>query len=241
MVVVAITDIEFMQGPHHKPNPRVVPRPGSGAPARPRVQPRPGRQARPLKAPKPPKAAKFAWPRIELSERAKAARRSVLRFVAWFVGIFVLFYAGTMLERKFLDNGVWQWYLHANAYVAGGILNHFDQFVTVEDDIINSSRATLKVAVGCDAVYPTALFAAAVLATPFAWGYRILGVMFGAFSLAGLNIIRILTLYYIRAEHPTVFNVVHIDVWQALFIFLTVLLWIFWAFWAARRMTDVLE
>lgn len=240
MVRASITDIGDMHGPQHNPNPRVVPRTGSSAPPRPRPAPsarpaRPARAARPKRPPAPPK------PRFVFSPRLKAARRSVLRFVLVFMGVFALFYAATLVERHLLGNRVWSGYLHANAVVAGAFLNHFDQYVAVEGDIINSSRATLKVAMGCDAAYPTALFAAAAIAMPFIWPYRLLGVLFGAFMLGGLNIIRILTLYYIRAEHPTIFNVVHIDVWQALFIFITVLLWIMWAYWAARRTAGALE
>jgi exosortase/archaeosortase family protein len=49
-----------------------------------------------------------------------------------------------------------------------------------------------------------------------------------------LNLVRIVSLFLIGVYSPRIFALTHIDVWQALFIFLAVLLWILWLLWATR-------
>ena len=51
-------------------------------------------------------------------------------------------------------------------------------------------------------------------------------------ALAVLNLIRIVTLFLIGVYFRKFFHMMHIDVWQALFILLTISLWFLWAWWA---------
>ena len=54
-------------------------------------------------------------------------------------------------------------------------------------------------------------------------------------SLMLLNLARIVSLFYIQIHFPRAFEVMHIEVWQALFIFLAIALWAWWACWAVGR------
>jgi exosortase/archaeosortase family protein len=49
-----------------------------------------------------------------------------------------------------------------------------------------------------------------------------------------LNLVRIVSLFLIGVYFHRIFDLTHIDVWQALFIFLAVLLWILWLLWETR-------
>ena len=49
-----------------------------------------------------------------------------------------------------------------------------------------------------------------------------------------LNLFRIVSLFFVGAYFPKVFHMVHVDGWQALFILITLFLWIAWARWALR-------
>jgi hypothetical protein len=42
------------------------------------------------------------------------------------------------------------------------------------------------------------------------------------------------TLFYTRIHFPKLFEVMHVEVWQGLFICLSLVLWIAWALWATR-------
>lgn len=88
---------------------------------------------------------------------------------------------------------------------------------------------------GCDAVEPTVLFIAAVLASPVAWRSKVHGLILGTLALALVNVVRLSTLFLTGIYWPAAFEVMHVDVWQAIFIFLALLFWVIWALWALKR------
>ena len=161
------------------------------------------------------------------------ARRPVFRFVGLF-GLFMgLFYAATFTPLA--EERAWPAYLRWNAEASGSILRLLGQAATVEDRSIRSPRSALLIERGCDAVQPSALFVAAVLASPVVWWSRVAGMVAGTVLLMLLNLVRIVTLYFAQIHFPRIFETLHVEVWQALFIFLAVLLWVGWAAWALRQ------
>ena len=82
---------------------------------------------------------------------------------------------------------------------------------------------------------PAALFISAVLASPVSWGSRLLAAVVGTALLLTINLIRIISLFLCAVHWRSAFDVMHLDVWQALFIFLAIFLWAIWAAWAVKR------
>ncbi len=162
-----------------------------------------------------------------------SAKRPVLRFVVLF-GVFMgLFYACTIIP--FAEERAWPAYLRVNAQASAGILRVLGEQATTSGESVNSPRGSLRIARGCDAVQPSALFVAAVLASPVSMWAKLPGMIIGTASLILLNLVRIVSLFYIQIHFPRAFEVMHIEVWQALFIFLAIALWALWAWWAVRR------
>ena len=161
------------------------------------------------------------------------SRRTIVCFVflfGVFVGLFYLISATTMFREH-----VFPEYLHANAKAAAAILAVFGQGTTATGHSVTSNRFGVSVERGCDAVEPTVLFLAAVLASPVAFQPKIPGLVFGTLALAVVNLLRIITLFLTGIYWPAAFHVMHVDVWQAIFIFLALLFWVFWALWALKR------
>jgi len=128
------------------------------------------------------------------------------------------------------------WYLRFNAQAAAGTLRTCGyEGVEARGTSLTSKNGTISVERGCDAVEPTALFAAAVLASPVAFGSKLPTVAIGALILALVNIVRIISLFLSAAHWRAAFDILHLDVWQAVFIFLALLLWLMWVSWATRR------
>ena len=96
------------------------------------------------------------------------------------------------------------------------------------------SRA-VEVVRGCDAMEPVALFVSAVLASPVSWGARAMAAIVGTAVLLTINLIRIISLFLCAVHWRSAFDIMHLDVWQALFIFLAIFLWALWAAWAVKR------
>lgn len=96
-------------------------------------------------------------------------------------------------------------------------------------------KRSVSVERGCDALAPSALFVSAVLASPVSIRSRLIAALGGTLLLMVINLVRIISLYLTRIHWPKAFDVMHLDVWQSLFIFLAILLWAVWATWERSR------
>ena len=168
-----------------------------------------------------------------LSSPPIGGRRPILRFVllfALFVGISYLISATALFQHR-----IFPVYLEWNASISSAVLRALGQETSANKSSISSSRFMIEVARGCDAVEPTALFVAAVLASPIALRLKLPGLVMGVLCLAVLNLVRIVTLFLVGVYWPAAFHVFHVDIWQGVFILLAVVLWIAWAKRALRR------
>ncbi len=159
-------------------------------------------------------------------------RHPVFMFLFVFATLMGLFYAFALFtpfyERHFPH------YLGFNARLSGHILAFLGQDITVRGASISSPAFSVTIKQGCDAIEPTALFVCAVLAFPGILSKKIVGVITGTLLLAFLNLIRIVTLFLVGVYLPRAFELMHIEVWQGLFIFLAILLWVFWLLWTGK-------
>lgn len=157
-------------------------------------------------------------------------KEPVFKFVGLFALLMGVFYACTfipLLEKRILPS-----YMKLNASVSAGILSVFGEGATAKGTSVTSPRYSVDIRHGCDAVEPTALFIAAVLAFPATIRSKFPGMIAGSIILAMINLVRIVTLFYTGIYYPRAFRIMHEDVWQSLFILLSLLLWIVWAMWA---------
>ncbi len=154
----------------------------------------------------------------------------MLRFVVIFGVLMGLFYAVTM--TSYMEEKGWTAYLDFNAKVSGAILGFLGENVTVSGQLITSPRGSLLIQRGCDAIHPSALFISAVLALPVSVWRKLPGMAVGTVVLMITNLARIISLFYVQIHFPRAFEIMHIEVWQTLFIFFAVLLWAIWAWWA---------
>ena len=100
---------------------------------------------------------------------------------------------------------------------------------------ISSPRYSVEVQHGCNALLPTALFVSAALASPVAFALKIPGIVIGTIALMLMNLVRIVSMFYLGIYMPKSFNMMHAHVWPGIFICFSLLLWIAWAVWARER------
>lgn len=152
------------------------------------------------------------------------------------IGLFALFVVAFYAVRvaPFFLEHVFDPYLRANANVSAWVLDLFGERASARAAVVSGRRYQVSINRGCDALEPTALYAAAVIAVPVVLRRKLIGVVAGVGILALLNLVRIISLYFTGVFFPDAFEVMHVDVWQPVFILFTVLLWIAWAWWALR-------
>jgi exosortase/archaeosortase family protein len=139
-----------------------------------------------------------------------------------------VYYLATLTSP--VKDGFFPVYLRINAQASGALLRAFGEDVKVLDQSITSPNgSSIQVERGCDAVEPSALFVAAVLASPVPLLSRLSAALVGTLLLMAINLIRVASLFWVRVYYPSAFETMHLDVWQALFIFLAIVLWAIWA------------
>jgi exosortase/archaeosortase family protein len=87
----------------------------------------------------------------------------------------------------------------------------------------------------CIGCVPVIVLATGIFAWPASSGDRLLGLGAGIPLLLGLNIARLLHLYYIGVNHAEYFWLAHRVVWEAALLLTTLLFWALWVRWVARR------
>jgi exosortase/archaeosortase family protein len=126
-------------------------------------------------------------------------------------------------------------YLKANAWVSNLILDMLGQGTQVTDVTIRSPNFAIAIKRGCDAVEPTWLLCAAIMAFPGPWRRKLAGIGIGSVALQALNLIRIVTLYWIGSRLPAFFLPAHLEIWPAVFIIAAILLFVGWKGWAYEK------
>ena len=173
---------------------------------------------------------------------AKGSRRPwfadkgpVLRFVLIFGGLMAAF--NLFFYTGFSKTDGFNSYLAWNAKVSAAVLGLLGDEATVSGVTLSSPRFALSLEAGCDALQASAFFVFAVLASPISVSLtaRLAPLALGMAVLLAFNVVRIISLYYTGVYFPKAFETMHIDVWQALYIFLPIFFWIVWSRWAMRH------
>lgn len=157
-------------------------------------------------------------------------KKSLIHYTIFVIGFTIFF---LVLTNQAWFETIAAPILAAYAWISSGILNLFGMGTSANAENINSGPYSLQIKKGCDAIAPMILYAVSILAFPIAMRWKWKGVLYGIVALAIMNIIRIVTLYFFgRYTSEEIFDIMHVDVWQILFIAFTVFLWLYWMRWA---------
>lgn len=159
-------------------------------------------------------------------------RHPLLRAGLIFVLLLGAFYAiGT---SGFAQGSGRRAYLSFMASTTRSILALTEQDVTGAGVVIRAGDFSVQVGEECDALYLIAVFIAAVAASPLPVRARITGVIVGSLVLLVINLGRVVSLCFIGIYLPSIFDIVHLDVWHTLLVVLAVACWAVWVRWATR-------
>lgn len=152
-------------------------------------------------------------------------RLPILKFIGGFIIFTIVFYL--------LTNAPWFEIFRAPlvnfyTFLSSIVLSILGQGTSATGSILSSSEFSVNVQEGCDAIVPTILYMTAVLVFPTSWKNKSSGLLIGIPLLFLLNLIRIITLFLTGIYAPKLFEFMHVEFWQALFILCTVLIFISW-------------
>jgi exosortase H (IPTLxxWG-CTERM-specific) len=160
-----------------------------------------------------------------------SARAQALQFLAVFGLLLGGFYAVILFPAA--DRAFYQC-LCLNAQAANAILHGVGQATSVSEVTIRSAQYAVAIRRGCDAIEPAWFFCAAVLAFPGRWRRKPAGLAVGVVAILALNLVRIVSLYFIGLHLRWLFPTAHLELWPAVFIMAALGLWIAWIRWSRK-------
>ena len=107
-------------------------------------------------------------------------------------------------------------------------LNLFGADVRTSGTIVASDRFAYNIVAECTAIGPLILFLGAVVAYPAKLGSKATGALLGLLIIGGLNVVRLVSLFYIGTYAPQRLDIFHLLIWQGVMILSVVMLWLFW-------------
>jgi exosortase H (IPTLxxWG-CTERM-specific) len=116
------------------------------------------------------------------------------------------------------------------ASISADIVKLFDSQVLADGKVLQSVRNGFAVSIeaGCNGVEATIVLVAAMLAFPATWQRKLSGLAIGVVAVQGLNVIRVISLFYLGQWREDVFDFAHQYVWQALIMLDVLVIWLLW-------------
>ena len=116
------------------------------------------------------------------------------------------------------------------AHISASLVTGFDPGVASVGKVLRSSSNGFAVSIeaGCNGVEATIVLVAAMLAFPAPWKHKIAGLGAGIVAVQGLNVVRVISLFYLGQWNGDVFEWAHLYVWQALIMLDVLIVWLVW-------------
>jgi exosortase H (IPTLxxWG-CTERM-specific) len=86
----------------------------------------------------------------------------------------------------------------------------------------------VSIEAGCNGVEATIVLLAAILAFPAPWKHKLIGLAIGVVAVQGLNVVRVISLFYLGQWDRQWFEWAHLYVWQALIMLDVLIVWLVW-------------
>jgi exosortase H (IPTLxxWG-CTERM-specific) len=152
----------------------------------------------------------------------------VIRFFVLFLALQAVLF-GAELTPWAQEYFVVPW-TNALAAASARIVTFFDPSVIATGKVLQSTSNGFAVSIeaGCNGVEATIVLLAAIFAFPAPWKHRLLGLAAGIVAVQGLNIIRVISLFYLGQWNIDVFEWAHLYVWQALIMLDVLIVWLIW-------------
>ena len=118
------------------------------------------------------------------------------------------------------------------------LMHWFDADVARSGVIIYSAVAQKAVEIknGCNGLEGAMVVFAAVVAYPSTWIQKIYGTLIGVLVVQILNLVRVISLYYLNIHNPVLFEWTHNYVWQMLIIIDAFVFFLIWTRWISSRL-----
>ena len=155
-------------------------------------------------------------------------RLQMVRFFILFVVILVALFAAELTPP--VQSAVVLPWTAGLAHLSAGLIALFDAQVASHGKILQSTANGFAVSIeaGCNGIEAAIVLIAAMLAFPAPWKHRVIGILAGLSAVQVLNIVRVISLFYIGQWSVKAFEWAHLYLWQALIMLDVLVVWLIW-------------
>ena len=116
------------------------------------------------------------------------------------------------------------------ADASAGLIRAFDGDAQSEGKTLYSRKNGFAVTIeaGCNGVEAMLVLLAGIVAFPAPWKYKLAGLAIGAVAIQALNLVRIVSLFYIGQWDAQWFEWAHLYIWQSLIMLDALIVWLLW-------------
>ncbi len=113
----------------------------------------------------------------------------------------------------------------------------FDSDILSQGRVLMSQSTGFGVSIeaGCNGIEAVVILVAAVIAFPSSWKFKCIGIAAGFVAIQAVNLLRIISLYYLGQWNFQVFEFAHLYLWQALIMLDVLIVWLLWVRAVARQ------
>lgn len=155
----------------------------------------------------------------------------MLRFLTLFVVIVVALFAAELTPPA--QHALVVPWTEVVARLSAALITPFDSHVLAYGRVLQSTADGFAVSIeaGCNGVEACLLLAAAMLAFPAPWMRKVVGIAGGVLAVQLLNLVRVVSLFYLGQWNRSAFEWAHLYVWQTLIMVDVLVVWLIWLRW----------
>ena len=159
----------------------------------------------------------------------------MIRFFVVFIVLLVALFS--LRISSFGHDYVTEPFTYLLAQASAFLIKLWDKGVTSHGvEIWNAARDFgVGIAPGCDGIEAVIILISAIVAFPSPWKHKIVGIVLGFIAIQSLNLVRIISLFYMGQWNQTMFDWFHLYLWQALIVLDALAVWLVWLRYLPRR------
>lgn len=150
------------------------------------------------------------------------------RFLLIFTAVLTMLFSVEMLTS--VQQHIIQPFTASLADMSAWLMARFDANVLAYGNIIQHRQTLFAVSIepGCNGVEAIIMLIAALVAFPAPWLARIKGILAGFLVIQCLNILRIISLFYLGQWHTELFEWAHLYIWPVMIMVDVLIVFLIW-------------
>lgn len=122
------------------------------------------------------------------------------------------------------------------AHICATLVIWFDSTAAAAGKVLWNTVTGFGVSIeaGCNGLEAYIVLFAAVMAFPASWRQKLTGLLAGFLAVQALNVLRVISLFYLGQWSTPVFTFAHEYLWQALIMLDVLVFWLLWVRWCGR-------